>query len=36
MFIRLIGQYVRTDFAPKRYPVPVPATTGGFQASALH
>ena len=34
-FVRLIGQYVRTDFAPERYPVPVPATVGGYQASAL-
>ena len=34
-FLRLIGQYVRTDFEPSRYPVPVPESTGGFQASAL-
>ena len=34
-FVRLIGQYVRTDYAPELYPVPVPATAGGFQGSAL-
>ncbi len=34
-FLRLIGQYVRADFEPSRYPVPVPESTGGFQASAL-
>jgi uncharacterized protein DUF5916/cellulose/xylan binding protein with CBM9 domain len=35
VFLRAIGQYVRTDYAPSRYPVPVPATAGGFQGSAL-
>ena len=35
VFLRAIGQYVRTDFEPSLYPVPVPATTGGFQGSAL-
>lgn len=34
-FLRAIGQYVRTDSEPSRYPVPVPATTGGFQGSVL-
>ncbi len=34
-FLRAIGQYVRTDFEPSRYPVPVPAKTGGFQGSVL-
>ncbi|MFI5197097.1 MAG: DUF5916 domain-containing protein [Thermoanaerobaculia bacterium] len=34
-FLRLIGQYVRTDFESSRYSVPVPESTGGFQASAL-
>ena len=35
VFVRVIGQYVRTDFEPTRYPVPVPESTGGLQASAL-
>lgn len=34
-FLRLIGQHVRTDYEPSRYPVSVPETSGGFQASAL-
>jgi hypothetical protein len=34
-FVRLIGQYQRTDFHPERYPVAVPGTSGGFQGSAL-
>ena len=34
-FVRLIGQYVRTDYAPELYPVVVPPTNGSFQASAL-
>ncbi len=34
-FARLIGQYVRTDYTPSLYPVPVPAVSGGFQGSAL-
>ena len=34
-FVRLIGQYLRTDYTPSLYPVPVPATTGGFEGSAL-
>ncbi len=34
-FVRLIGQYVRTDFTPELYPVPVPAVVGGFEGSAL-
>jgi hypothetical protein len=34
-FLRAIGQYVRTDSDPSRYPVPVPATAGGFQGSLL-
>lgn len=34
-FVRVIAQYVRTDFTPELYPVPVPATAGGFQGSAL-
>jgi hypothetical protein len=34
-FVRLIGQHLRSDFAPELYPVPVPAVSGGFQGSAL-
>jgi hypothetical protein len=34
-FVRVIGQYLRTDSHPERYPVPVPKYAGVFQGSAL-
>jgi hypothetical protein len=34
-FVRLIGQYVRTDFDTSRYTTPLPKTSGSFDASAL-
>ncbi|MGE5233381.1 MAG: DUF5916 domain-containing protein [Acidobacteriota bacterium] len=33
--VRLIGQYVRTDYDPALYTFPVPERTGGFSGSAL-
>jgi hypothetical protein len=35
MFLRLIGQYVTTDYHPERYTYPVPARDAGFSGSAL-
>jgi hypothetical protein len=35
MFVRLIGQYMRTDSNSALYSVEVPKTSGGFQGSAL-
>jgi hypothetical protein len=35
MFLRLIGQYVTTDFHPERYQRPVPKHDASFSGSAL-
>jgi hypothetical protein len=34
-FVRLVGQYVRTDFDPALYSTAVPRTSGNFQGSML-